>query len=771
MREILHVVVLNRWGLILEIIEHRSSLSIGHRFMLCGKKPRKKMSSSTSPDQKKSGCGLLGAVFGGNKKFWPRRATSTGSLPSQNGSLNGIDSPKRIPSAGHNSKKRRGSFDDLDANNVSSQPSSSCAGPKAQQKVPPVKPQQQQQHQHHGRRPSSNDTTVVPASRNLASAKNQNQNQSNGQGYGHNTRKTVPKESMGISGELEMMIAEHQKGRGGVNLVRASSGNVMVHSSLGNLRQPGGTTYTYTKPASNGRPEEYQNPHINNKTKYSNSGMGNIVNKKQIENGGKATGATSLCRALSCRMDPEELKILGNEDYKNGNFAEALALYERAIDLDPSKASYRSNKSAALTSLGRLLEAVFECREAIGIEPHYHRAHHRLANLYLRLGEAAKAAYHYKQAGPDADPDTLNKAKVVLGHLKKCEEAKRLKDWHTVLRESGNAIAAGADSAPMIFALQAEAYLKLHRPQDAVTTLTNGPNFDGDQCTKFFGPAGNAMLLVIRAQVDMAAGRFDEAIEAIQHASRLDPSNREVGIVTRRARGVSTARARGNDLFKDGRFSEACVAYAQGLEHDPQNSVLLCNRAACRVKLGQFEKSIDDCTAALNVRPSYTKARLRRADCYVKLQKWEAAVRDYEVLLQESPGDEDIAKAFFEAQMQLKKQQGEDVLNMRFGNEGVVKIQSIDHFRNMTSWPGLSVALFCNKPGNTQTLQFIDQLCKRYPTIKFLKVEVEDYESLLKSECVSSSPSFKIYRSGSRVKELPGEDHESLESSIKEYTS
>lgn len=729
------------------------------------------MSSVSSPDHKKSGCGLLGAVFGGRKKFWPRRTTSTGSLPNQDGILKIINSPKRIPSAGHNSKKRRGSFDDLDANSISSQPSSSRVGPKPQHKVPPGRHQQQHLNQHQGRRPSSNDTTVVPVSRSQASA----QNQSNG----HNTRKTVPKESMGISGELEMMIAEQQKGRVGGNLVRASSGNVMVHSSLGNLRQPGGTTYTGTKPGTNGRPEEYQTPNNNNNyshnnmsSKYSNSGMGNIVNKKQIENGGKTTtGGTSLCRALSCRMDPEELKILGNEDYKNGNFAEALALYERAIDLDPSKASYRSNKSAALTALGRLLEAVFECREAIGIEPHYHRAHHRLANLYLRLGEAEKVSFHFKKAGPEADPDILNHAKAVLGHLKKCEEAKRLKDWHTVLRESGNAIAAGADSAPMIFAMQAEAYLKLHRPQDAVTTLTNGPNFDMDRCTKFFGPAGNAMLLVVRAQVDMAAGRFDEAMEAIQHAGRLDPSNREVGVVTRRARAVSTARAHGNDLFKAGRFSEACVAYGQGLEHDPQNSVLLCNRAASRVKLGQFEKAIEDCTAALNSRSSYTKARLRRADCNAKLKKWETAIRDYEILLQESPGNEDVAKAYFEAQMQLKKQRGEDVSNVRFGNDGLIKIQSNEHFKDVTSWPGLSVALFYNKPGNQQTLQFIEQLCKRYLTIKFLKVAVEDHQSLVKSEGVSTLPAFKIYRNGSRLTELPGEDHEFLENSIKEYTS
>lgn len=90
-------------------------------------------------------------------------------------------------------------------------------------------------------------------------------------------------------------------------------------------------------------------------------------------------------------------------------------------------------------------------------------------------------------------------------------------------------------------------------------------------------------------------------------------------MVMRKARAVAGARSKGNDLFKTSRFSEACVAYGEGLEQDPYNSVLLCNRAACRSKLGQFDQAIEDCTAALNVRPSYSKARLRRADCHAKV--------------------------------------------------------------------------------------------------------------------------------------------------------
>lgn len=56
--------------------------------------------------------------------------------------------------------------------------------------------------------------------------------------------------------------------------------------------------------------------------------------------------------------------------------------------------------------------------------------------------------------------------------------------------------------------MKAEAYLKLHRHQEADETWNNCPKFDDDECTKFFGPIGNAGLLVVRAQVDMAAGRL-----------------------------------------------------------------------------------------------------------------------------------------------------------------------------------------------------------------------------------------------------------------------
>ena len=108
-----------------------------------------------------------------------------------------------------------------------------------------------------------------------------------------------------------------------------------------------------------------------------------VVNQRPSGIGGGGGGGDPVRRAM-LTVDPEELKLAGNEQYKRGHFAEALTLYDRAIALSPANAAYRSNRAAALTGLGRVWEAVKECEEAVRLDPNYGRAHQRLASLFLR---------------------------------------------------------------------------------------------------------------------------------------------------------------------------------------------------------------------------------------------------------------------------------------------------------------------------------------------------------------------------------------------------
>ncbi|KAL3651629.1 hypothetical protein CASFOL_004631 [Castilleja foliolosa] len=194
-------------------------------------------------------------------------------------------------------------------------------------------------------------------------------------------------------------------------------------------------------------------------------------------------------------------------------FAEAVSLYDAAISIDPSKAkaSYRSNKRAALTALGSF------SRQRLNVGKLF--ASTRFTNglttdwLLFISGEPGKATYHFKQAGSDADPDAMNKAKKVEFHLEKCSEAKRQQYWNILIKETIVSTAAGADSAPLILALKAEALMKLNRNQEAIETME---------------------LLVVHAQVDMIEGRFDDAVAAAERALRLDAKNGEANGVLRR---------------------------------------------------------------------------------------------------------------------------------------------------------------------------------------------------------------------------------------------
>jgi DnaJ family protein C protein 7 len=54
------------------------------------------------------------------------------------------------------------------------------------------------------------------------------------------------------------------------------------------------------------------------------------------------------------------------------------------------------------------------------------------------------------------------------------------------------------------------------------------------------------------------------------------------------------------------------------------------------------------------------------------LKRWEASIQDYELLLKETQGDEEVSRGLLEAQVQLRKQRGEDMGMKYSGADSVV---------------------------------------------------------------------------------------------------
>ncbi|KAG9129938.1 hypothetical protein Leryth_007061 [Lithospermum erythrorhizon] len=473
--------------------------------------------------------------------------------------------------------------------------------------------------------------------------------------------------------------------------------------------------------------------------------------------------------------DPEELKRLGNESYMKGNYAEALGLYNKAIAISPGNATLHCNKAASLIGLKNLPQALKECKEAVRLDPGYQRARRRLGSLFLSLGLVENARKHLTVPGMQVDPIEMQKLQTVEMHILKCSNARRIHDWESILREIDAAVASGADSSPQLFACRAEALLNLHRLDDASLSLSNVTKFEAATAPysqlKFLGMLCEAYLLVVRAQIELAHGRFDNAVTAAEKAAETDPRNLEVSVLLKNMRLVARARSRGNDLFKSERFTEACSAYGEGLKIYPSNSILYCNRAACWYKLGSWETSVDDCDQALHLQANYSKALLRRAASYSKLERWAEAVTDYEVLKKEIPYDNEIAEKLFHAQVALRKSQGEDVSNMKFGGK-VEFVLLLEQFRAAVSSPIATVVHFKEASDTKckQVSQFLSTLCSRYPSMSFLKVDVNESQAIANSENIKIVPTVKIYRSGNGVKEMVCPSPEALESSVRHYS-
>ncbi|XP_010504817.1 PREDICTED: TPR repeat-containing thioredoxin TTL4-like [Camelina sativa] len=502
-------------------------------------------------------------------------------------------------------------------------------------------------------------------------------------------------------------------------------------------------------------------------TGTANYGHGNIIRSGGGgvgSNNGKTNHAATRAAEMS---DPEEVKKAGNEMYRKGRYGEALALYDRAISLSPDNPAYRSNRAAALAASGRLDEAVKECLEAVRFDPCYARAHKRLASLYLRLGEAENARRHLCLSGQCPDQADFQRLQTLEKQLRLCTEARKIGDWRTVISETDAAIANGADSSPQLVACKAEAFLRLHQIKDSDLCLSSIPRLEHrltQSPAKLFGIICDAYVLCVQAQVDMALGRFENAVVKAERAITIDHSNNnhEVVSVLNNVKNVAKARTSGNELFSSGRYSEANVAYGDGLKFDAFNSVLYCNRAACWFKLGMWDKSVDDCNQALRIQPSYTKALLRRAASYGKLGRWEDAVRDYEVLRKELPGDSEVAESLQRAKTALS--------NLGFNNE-VEEVSTLDKFKTATLLPGFSVFHF-KSSSNRQSeaiSPFVNTLCLRYPLVHFFKVDVEESLALAKAESIKKVPTFKIYKKGEKVKEMVCPSHQLLEDSVTHF--
>ena len=133
-------------------------------------------------------------------------------------------------------------------------------------------------------------------------------------------------------------------------------------------------------------------------------------------------------------------------------------------------------------------------------------------------------------------------------------------------------------------------------------------------------------------------------------------------------------------------------AYTEALKTAPlsakaQRAVYFSNRAACYLKIDDYENGIDDCSNAVDLNPDYVRARLRRALAFEHVEEYDRGLVDAKHILEIEPNNatakqyvvrvEPIAEKKREEMKEEMISKLKDLGNSLLGNFGL----SLDNFK------------------------------------------------------------------------------------------
>ncbi|XP_046535397.1 mitochondrial import receptor subunit TOM34 [Equus quagga] len=286
----------------------------------------------------------------------------------------------------------------------------------------------------------------------------------------------------------------------------------------------------------------------------------------------------------------EGLRAAGNQSFRNGQFAEAAALYSRALralqalqaqaSSNPEEESVLySNRAACHLKDGNCTDCIKDCTSALDLVPFVVKPLLRRASAYEAL------------------------EKYPLAYV----------DYMTVLQIDGS-----------------------------VTAALEGINRMTRALRDSLGPEWRLKVPSVPLVPVSAQKRWDY-MPSENHKETAKIKSRETTTAKNRvpsAGDVERARVlkeEGNELVKKGNHKKAIEKYSESLSFSNLESATYSNRALCYLVLKQYKEAVKDCTEALRLNAKNVKAFYRRAQAHKALKDYKSSLADISSLLQIEP--------------------------------------------------------------------------------------------------------------------------------------
>lgn len=298
---------------------------------------------------------------------------------------------------------------------------------------------------------------------------------------------------------------------------------------------------------------------------------------------------------------------LGNIFCIESQYKDAIASYDRVLEIRPNSCKTWNNRGVALEQLGQYEEAVISFDRALNIKPDFGKAWYNRGIALKKLGryEAAVDSYNQALQYKTNEHDTWNNRGVALEKLGCYEEA--IASYNQALRFKPEKAETWYNKGVALAQLRCQ--------QEALNAYEKAL-----EQQKNLHDAWNNRGVILR---DL--GRYEEALDSYDRALHCQPNKYEAW------------NNRGVLLGILGRYEEEKLAYDRALHCQPNNPEAWINQGVALASLGCPEVAILAYNQALQLQPKNPTAWYNKACCHALQTQFDLALESLQNAIELNP--------------------------------------------------------------------------------------------------------------------------------------
>ncbi|GAB4304931.1 MAG: hypothetical protein Fur0025_46890 [Oscillatoriaceae cyanobacterium] len=367
------------------------------------------------------------------------------------------------------------------------------------------------------------------------------------------------------------------------------------------------------------------------------AGRSSLSGQKQAtQNGNRAVGTMAPEDADACI-------VLAEHYGSKGKWAEAIAVVQKAIALQPKSAAAYKIFGKALQSTGKLEEARQCYLKALQLQPNFAEVHANLGSLSAQQQRWQAAISHYQKAlelNPQFAGAYRNLAKVFE---RSGQPAAAALSWYQALT-----LEPQAGTAEQYLTV-GNAVFQQGKVDEALSCYRRAIELNPNLSQAYHNVG--EVLSVIQ--------EWDEAIDAYRQSIEVKPDNagshyglakalgqlerwEDAVVAYRQVIELNGSSAEIYHQFADAlanlqQWEEAASAYRQAIELNQNNSWSYNNLGGALIKLERWEEAVTAYRRAIELNPEFHWSYYNLGDAVAKLGEWDEAVRAYQEAVKLQP--------------------------------------------------------------------------------------------------------------------------------------